>query len=217
MRRTAPTPPERLAAVHCNQGTLSQQNLSKPIPVATLLALQSPFFRAGRTPSPTSKPQDLRDALAFTLARRPNILGLHWRTAHRLSHLADRLLQKLGFAPEPAIFTTVSKKVFIHMPESFPLKKHCGRAEEAWRISANSGGERKDKHCVFWEGYLVLLHHPVFYRGKNCPGTFCMKSKAKVVSNGEELNLAGKSLSFSTASPSMLAGSTIQKTNSLNS
>jgi len=59
MRRTAPTPPERLAAVHCNQGTLSQQNLSKPIPVATLLALQSPFFRAGRTPSPTSKPQDL--------------------------------------------------------------------------------------------------------------------------------------------------------------
>lgn len=97
----SPEPPAALP-----RGTSSQQTFPKLILVVSLSVLQSPFSRA-------SKLQDLGDAIAFTLARRPKILGLHWQAARRLSHLADRLLQKLGFAPGAAIFTTVSKKVFI--------------------------------------------------------------------------------------------------------
>jgi len=55
------------------------------------------------------------------------------------------------------------------MPESFPLKKHCGRAEEAWRISVNSGGERKDKHCVFWEGYVSSSTPPCILQREKLP------------------------------------------------
>lgn len=67
--------------------------------------------------------------------------------------------------------------------------------------------------CVFRRVMLSLLHHPLFYGRKNCSEMFWARRKAKVLRNGEELNLAGKSLSFPTASPSMLAGSSIQKTN----
>lgn len=66
--------------------------------------------------------------------------------------------------------------------------------------------------CLFRTVMLHLLHYPVFYNRKICLEMLSERSKEKILSR-QELNLAGESLSFSTASQSMLAGSSIQKTN----
>lgn len=84
---------------------------------------------------------------------------------------------------------------------------------EVWRITVNKAGERGDKCvCLFRRVMLHLLHHPVFLRQENLLRNVSERSKKRFLS-GEELNLAGESLSFSTAPQSMLAGSSIQKTN----
>lgn len=62
-------------------------------------------------------------------------------------------------------------------------------------------------------GLCYIFYTTLYFKaGKSAQKCFQEEVKKRFLS-GEELNLAGESLSFSTASQSMLAGSSIQKTN----